>query len=138
MSNNLVSKLSPWVTTFSEGIRYKCQHKDELLVGGKIVRIFDLAKILSDEEAMVYITLDDDVGQMALVMPSKIYQECNSKYSFCEGMIVLAKGRLLDPDNSLKKPTILKKFETIEAPPLVPLVCWNLEPYKEKEILEQI
>jgi len=130
---NLVSKLRPWVTTFSEAIRYQCQHKDELRVGGKIVRIFNLADIMGDEKEMAYLTLDDDVGQISLMVPGSIYNKLNSKYSFKEDMVVLADGKLLDPEGMLKRPRT-SKGNTIEPPPCATLVCWNIEPYVENEV----
>jgi hypothetical protein len=132
MGNNLVSKLKPWVTTFSEAIRYQHHHKDELKVGGKITNIFNLAESSQDIKDMVYLTLDDGVGKISLVVPNDVYKELDKEYSFQKDMLVLADGKLLDPDGLLQAPTKLKKFEQIEPPPLPAIMCWNIEPYKEE------
>lgn len=139
MNNDLISKLRPWVTTFSEAIRYQHQHKDELRVGGKIVRIFNFSSMTQDKKDMVYLTVDDDVGEISLMVPGDIYEELDNKYSFVKGMIVLADGKLLDPEDAFKKPiksTKLKRSELVEATPSATLICWNIEPYKECVIPE--
>lgn len=133
MSEDLVSKLRPWVTTFSDAIRYQCQHKDELRVGGKIVRIFNLASIIGDEKEMSYITIDDDVGEVCLMIPGGIFEQLNNKYSFAEGMIILADGKVLDPEGILKRTA--KKSESSEASQSATLVCWNVELYEENKPL---
>lgn len=149
MSNDLVSKLRPWVTTFSGAIKFQHAHKDELKVGGKIVHIFDLAGITKDEKDMTYLTIDDDVGLISLLLPGDIYKDLNTLHSFTEGMLVIATGRLLDPDGTLKKEVeqlskdktkssyrSIKEAYRIDEPapsePLATIVCWSLEPLKEE------
>jgi hypothetical protein len=123
VSDNLVPVLKSLVTTFSEGIKYNCKHRDELCVGGKIVSILNMSQLMANPEEMVYLTLDDDVGKMSLMVPGTIFKQLNEKFSLTEGMVVLANGRLLDPEGELKK-----KRSKID---MATIMCWNVEPLQK-------
>lgn len=140
-SVELVAKLKPLITTFSEAIRYKYKHRDSLKVGGKIVANFsvpDFSKDSNDDDAsyMQYIQIDDAIGQISLIVPGQIYDELSKKYSFDNDTIVIAEGKLLDPEGELKKQIDNKvqlKGRSAEDMPNVTLLCWNVEPYDARE-----
>lgn len=125
----LVFKLKPWVTTFSEAIKFQYKHGDELCVGGVIKKVFSLPGKITNEvekkveydskEDMVHITLDDDVGEISLMIPHHIYETLNGQHAFLNGMVVLAYGKFFC-ENSLKK--------TLGYPSLI---CWDMQPLSE-------
>lgn len=117
---DLFNRLKPWVNTFSEEIRLKYKHGDEVHVGGQITSIFDLYKYSSDKDPVIQVDIDDGVGESVLLIPIKIYTVCKEKYGIKEQDVVLARGKVLDPSNFLSdknkghiKPTIM---------------CWNIKP----------
>jgi hypothetical protein len=134
MSNELISKLKPKVTTFSEAIRYNFKHSDPLCVGGVITNIFDMSILTDDKkltDGMVQMTIDDNVGKMLLLIPKEGFDILNKEYSFKNGMVVLAEGKLLDFEKELYKPNSSKSinYDT----PAATLICWVVKPYKETE-----
>ena len=114
MEYSLVKKLQPLVTTFSEAIRLKYKHEDEVCIGGKITKIFNFPKIINDE-GIVEITVDDNVGVTILFVPSVIYKNLEQKREFEIGDIILATGKVYDPYNTLDKDRVAS------------IVCWNIE-----------
>ena len=124
--SSLVSKLKPWVT-FSAAIEINCKHGDELCVGGKVTSIFDMAKFLKDEDkdAVVQIELDDSVGITSLMLFKDAYDKYNEKYNIKENDIILAKGKLFDPEN------FLKSNKDIDKTPRI--MCWEIKPLEKEE-----
>lgn len=118
MQKDLIKKLQPWVTTFSEAIKLQCKHGDEICVGGEILSIFDVSDMTNSEETMVQIEIDDNVGISTILIPKMIYK----RYSLKVGDIILATGKLYDPDRILKKNSVAT------------IICWNIELLETKEI----
>lgn len=117
MSSDLVPKLKPWVTTFSEAIRYNHKHGETLKIGGKVRNVYSIPSMDKDDEDMTYINIDDGVGEMTLLVPERFYKQLKELYQLSEGMIVLAEGRLVDPLGDLKK-----NHERAT------IMCWLVEP----------
>jgi len=136
---DLVTKLKPLVTTFSEAIPYQYKYKDNLKVGGQIISNFSVPNLSSDsydktDLYMQYIEIDDAVGQISLMIPSEIYEELNNKYFFKEGMIILAEGKVFDSDVDIGKKSkgVMKNLNYRKEPlPSATLLCWNLMPYSQ-------
>ena len=131
ISGELIPKLKPFVSTFSEGIRYKYKKSDQLRVGGKIVSIFDVSKVTKESKSsMIHIIVDDNIGNMLLMIPKEAYSVLNKKYSFKDGMIIFAEGRLLDFQKLHEK---REEAERIEPSPTATLICWLIKPYELEE-----
>lgn len=125
MCNNLVTRLKPWVTTFSEAIKHDYSHGNEVCVGGKILRIFNTLN-LSDKPdfiSTVQIDIDDDVGAMTLLVPTEIYDKCKEKYDLKIGDVILAEGKVYDPYGTLKK-------DKRDTPTLI---CWFIKPLDKQK-----
>jgi hypothetical protein len=138
MSKELVTKLKPWVTAFSEGIRYSHKKADELRVGGSIDSIFDMSELTDDSEwikkysgEMVQMMIDDEVGKILLLIPKEAYDDLNKDYSFKDGMVVIAKGKLLEFEKDIYRPNA--KTNTSEPRPSATLLCWKVEPIQEPQ-----
>ena len=120
MCKNLVSKLKPWVTTFSEAIRHKYSHGDEICVGGEILRIFDTINFTDrpDFVSIIQVDIDDHVGPITLLVPTEIYSKYKEKYHLKIGDIIVAEGKVYDPYNTLKD-------DKRDTPTLL---CWFIKP----------
>lgn len=97
----LVKTLKPFVTTFSEAIPTHCKHGDEVRVGGQIVDVLDMSQIIEgDGEKGVYITLDDGVGHVNVVLPESAYHKYKEAFQLDKGMVVLVEGRVFVVDTT--------------------------------------
>lgn len=123
--SSLVSQLKPLVSTFSAAIQNDYKHGDEICVGGKITNIFDLAQLIKDDNEMVQIELDDSVGITSLMLFKDAYDKYKEKYSIKEDDIILAKGKIFDPEN------FLKSNKDIDKTPRI--ICWEIKPLEKEE-----
>ena len=105
MAKELVQKLIPYVTTFSEAIPVLHKHGDRVTVGGEVTDILNIAELLQEaeedfREEGVYITLDDGIGINQIVLPHPIYTKAQDKLKV--GDVVLAVGlvQFLDTSHS--------------------------------------
>lgn len=95
MSKELVHKLQPFVSTFSEVIGSTYNHGDVMTIGGVITviqRINDFVPL--EEDQGYYIQLDDGIGINHLIVPTGAVEEFTSNHSLEIGSIILAEGRL--------------------------------------------
>lgn len=105
-TTEMVRFLQPHVSGFSLGFQFNNKHGDDVVLGGKVIRSLDLRAIVdkeSDPEGksdLVYMTLDDGVGEMLIVVPSLFLDEADVEI----GDIVLAEGILCE----VKKETVFK------------------------------
>lgn len=107
MAKELVQKLKPHVTTFSEAIPVLHKHGDTVTVGGKITDILDIAELLQEAEEDfrsegVYITLDDGIGINRIVLPYKVFLHEKEQNYLNVGDVILAEGRVHFLDTSHK------------------------------------
>lgn len=108
----LVKTLKPFVTTFSEAIPTHCKHGDEVRVGGQIVDVLDMSQIIEgDGEKGVYITLDDGVGHVNVVLPESAYHKYQEAFKLDKGMVVLVEGRVFIVDTTHTEKVKPKKGE---------------------------
>lgn len=130
MNYDLIKELKPWVTTFSEVIKLKYSHGNEICVGGEIKNIFNLTQFFKNLDTMVQINIDDKIGEMALLFPKEIYDEFNKQYKLKKGNIILAKGKVYDPFKAFDNEYYNR--ENIPA-----IICWHMEPLYNKKIKER-
>lgn len=97
MSKELVSKLRPFVSAFSEVLKQKHKHGDRVMVGGVIVEVFHMNNWLPDgaEDEGVYMKLDDGIGIIDIVIPTPAYEACLRDFEFGIGSVVLAEGKMV-------------------------------------------
>lgn len=129
----IVQKLKPWVT-FSAVINKKYKHGDELCVGGRILDIVDVSSLLpenSQQTEGVYITLDDGLGTISIVMPSAAYRKYKKEINLEPGSIILAYGRL--HSMSLKANDSVIKHHPEKT---MRVLCWRVSQVPEEENLE--
>ena len=106
MTKELVQKLKPYVSTFSEAVSTQYKHGDVITIGGVVTDILNMMELLSDTDKPnttegVYVTLDDGIGINNMVIAPKafeIYQKNHGKISV--GDILLAEGRLFRLDTT--------------------------------------
>lgn len=142
MSNKIIAQLQPFVSTFSEALRAKYKHGDEVVVGGLIVEVFRMNDWLpegSNDEG-VYLKLDDGVGYNHIVIPTKAFNQFEKEYNLEVGSLVLANGRMFTVNTThtyeLHGKTISldnHKYETTRV------LAWELSPLPGKiETTEEI
>lgn len=112
--SSIIKKLQKKACVFSEAIKYTHQHGDDLWVGGRITSVFNLCDILNEEQHLVQISIDDFVGISTLMIPKEIYDAYKEKDIFKIDSLIIAKGRLYDPNKKVK-----------ESGPTV--ICWHFE-----------
>jgi hypothetical protein len=77
------------------------EHGVQVCVGGEIKSVVDTSLWLTDEQleagidAGVYITLDDQVGETTIVVPTKHYREQSEKHSLKVGDVAIAVGKMM-------------------------------------------
>jgi hypothetical protein len=121
MPHEVLDAIKPWVKTFSAEISMKNKHGDNVCVGGIIKRITDCTDLFEDEDydGYAYIYIDDDIGDMTLLVPKEIFKEISKEYDVKEGIIVLAEGKVMKPKGM--------------PSPGVEIVCWNIYPLSTKK-----
>jgi hypothetical protein len=141
----IVQKLKPWVTSFSEAIRYKYKHGDVVCVGGEITDIFsvpNVADLLSETEGKhepmydaVYMTLDDGVGINHLAVPCEAYLKYKEMFNIKTGMVVLAEGRVFELEMT---ETVKGKTREIKNHPegSIRILAWKIVPLPEDGWIE--
>lgn len=82
-----LSILQPHVNAFSAQLLLQHQHEDEVIVGGKVISVFDPNRLDTQfdepyqqpasvgEDMGVYITIDDSLGQIILLVFQSTYLE---------------------------------------------------------------
>lgn len=103
MTKELVKKLKPYVSTFSEAVSTQYKHGDVITVGGVVTDILNMMELFPDSLGTegVYVTLDDGIGinQMAIAPKAfQIYQKNHGEIKV--GDILLAEGRLFRLDTT--------------------------------------
>ncbi len=88
------------ITHFSEEIRLKAIHGEEVVVGGKIESI---VPPLSDEHPMYVVILDDQVGTSHVFIPSEMYDAFSSRFQV--GQYVFIEGFVKVMSRSIRKET---------------------------------
>jgi hypothetical protein len=90
----MISYLKKHVTLFSEELNYRGSDGEEVICGGKIVRVIDETHLLGDladeSKCFVYVSLDDYVGQLNVVIPKLLWNELHAKIDdliLCTGVI---------------------------------------------------
>lgn len=116
MSDELIHRLRPLVTTFSAAIDVKYSHGDEIKVGGKIIRIFDLPSIIKNGNGMVQIEIDDAVGITTLMVPDMLLKD-GEKLNIDD--IVVAKGK------------VFKQGKSSKEEPYPTVYCWEVKVIEE-------
>jgi len=98
-------KLKPYIECYGAELPLKYSHGDEVMVGGKIVSIFELGNIIGDlldqrdpkdslGEEGIYITLDDGIQPFQVVLHRDIYRFYKGKYNLKIGDVIVVKGKL--------------------------------------------
>ena len=116
MSHDVLKAIKPWVKTFSAEIPFKYKHGDDVCVGGIIKKVLDLTELFEDHDGYAYVYIDDDVGEMTLLVPKEIYKSLDK---IEEGEIVLAEGKILSPKQGITKG--------------IDIVCWDIHPLLKKQ-----
>jgi hypothetical protein len=142
MSKELIGKLQPFVSTFSEALKAKFKHGDEVVVGGIITEVFRLNNWLPEgaEDEGVYVKLDDGIGYNHLVIPTEAFDQFVEEYDLDLGSLILAEGRLFTVNTThsyeLQGKTVTvdnHKYETTRV------LAWELKPLPDKiEFTEEI
>src|SRR5699024_9681451 len=100
-STEMVRTLRPHVTGFSLGFQLCNDHGDEVVAGGKIVRTFNTKNISTENSPnIVYVTIDDGVGELLLLVPEKFWDESGLEL----GYVAITEGILCE----MKKTTIFR------------------------------
>lgn len=108
----LIEKLQAHVDMFSVEIPVKAKEKDYLTVGGVVTHLFDpkLLEAELEEEIGIYMTIDDGLGTINLIVPRiaysyymEVFQQ--AKVGNLDGQVILVKGYYTEFDKS-------KVFET--------------------------
>lgn len=84
-----VENMKEYVTHFSEQLRNETQHKQEVVVGGKIISI---TPPVLDEYPTYLISLDDHVGTIQVYVPHNMMTSYSNdfeigKYVFIKGFV---------------------------------------------------
>lgn len=76
----LIKTLKPHITGFSLTFQLQGKPGQEVVCGGKVNRIVDMSE-WGDEGAnrLVYVTLDDAVGEMLIVVPGILWSNVQAK-----------------------------------------------------------
>mgnify|MGYP002398712452 CR=1 FL=1 len=129
-------KVKPHVTAWSVSLP-QCEHGQEVLVGGKLLQVMDLSPLV--EEEGVYLTLDDGLGTISIVMPSSAYEHFQHQLSFQKGDLLLARGRVFVL-NTTPPPSKKKKNNRKEPKPhpekTIHVFSWELLPIPEEALSE--
>jgi hypothetical protein len=98
---DLMNKLKPYVSVFSAAVPLQCKHGDTVTVGGKVTGIVNMKELLKnalDDEFKnegVYLTLDDEIGEVQVCIGPKAYEIFEAKYGEVKvGDVLLAGGRV--------------------------------------------
>jgi hypothetical protein len=135
MSKELISKLQPFVNTFSEALKTKYKHGDQVVVGGVIKEIFHMNNFLPEgsEDQGVYLKLDDGIGYNYLTVPDIAFQQFVKDHDLKEGSLVLAEGRLFTVNTThtyeLEGKTITTDKHEYET---TRILCWEIAPLPDK------
>ncbi|MES9681630.1 DNA-binding protein [Gottfriedia acidiceleris] len=87
----LVKKLKPHVSGFSQEFHYSGIYGNKVDCGGAVIRVVDM-RIWSDEEEakIVYVTIDDGIGELLILVPAELWDSLSAK----KDDIVIANGVL--------------------------------------------
>lgn len=88
-ASELIQLLKPHVDGFSQGFQLNNQREDEITCGGKVVSIVDTS-LLDDKSQIVYVRLDDAVGEMLIMVPTETWRANSPKV----GDVIIASGQL--------------------------------------------
>lgn len=70
--NTMIQTLRSQVTHFSEELKHKCDIKQEVTVGGKILEVVALGPVYEEENGYA-ITLDDFVGETRVIISQDMH-----------------------------------------------------------------
>lgn len=101
----LVRTLQPHVSGFSQSFQMNGKSKDIVSCGGKVKYVVDPSNWSDVPEDIIFVTLDDGVGELLIVVPTELWTEADTKV----GDTLIAKGVLFKP---LKEGTFLSKAGT--------------------------
>lgn len=142
----IVEKLKPYVTAFSEELPLRYQHGAEVTVGGKIKKIFKLEDIMSDvlQEKKnkgnidskdlglgIYITLDDGVGILQIVVPKEVYDFVEKAYGLYPSQVVIAHGKLAFLDTTHRYMRNEQEIQVNNHSKEFRVICWEITPLPE-------
>ncbi|MFE4029223.1 DNA-binding protein [Priestia sp. YIM B13551] len=90
-----IETLKPHVTGFSQSFQMHGKQRDEVTCGGRVKYVVDTGKMHDNlNDRIVYVTLDDEVGEILIVIPSIFWDNLHAKI----GDIVIARGVLYSPE----------------------------------------
>jgi len=139
---DLVQKLKPHVTTFSAAISSQYEHGDQIVVGGAITDMFDMTALHGSveeegaDEAGVYLTLDDGVGETKVVLPQMAFHEAQESHGSLDvGKVVLVTGRIyrLDTTHTYESKTGKTTTTDNHEQETLRIVAWEISPLPEEE-----
>ncbi|WP_438878866.1 OB-fold nucleic acid binding domain-containing protein [Bacillus cereus group sp. Bce040] len=86
-----MKRLQPHIDEFSYGLQSSGIQDKEVVCGGQIMSSVNMAD-LSDKDGsnIVYVTLNDGLGELLIVVPLIFWRELNAK----KGDVVIASGKL--------------------------------------------
>ncbi|WP_263117495.1 DNA-binding protein [Bacillus subtilis] len=91
----LVKTIHPHVSGFSRGFQLNGKLKQEVVCGGKVKHIVDMS--LWSNGDLVYVTIDDGVGELLVVVPKVLWDETD----VTNNSLIVAEGILYAPSKDL-------------------------------------
>lgn len=127
-TKEIISALQPQITAFSAQLLLSHKHGDEVKVGGKVISVFDprLLGFSSDSfpslgvmDMGVYLTVDDGLGEIIIVLFESIYENLliEAEEGSLEGKILLAEGQYAILDKSMDFMTAARRLVRIDSHP---------------------
>lgn len=89
-AKKLLQQLLTEISGFSHSFQLNGKPNDEVTCGGRVMSINDMSLILEDESDLVYVIIDDVVGELLILVPGLLWRELNLE----KGDVVIATGLL--------------------------------------------
>lgn len=109
----LIKTLKPHITGFSLTFQLEGKPGDEVVCGGKVRQVVDMSEWGDpDKNRLVYVTLDDAVGELLIVVPGILWSDVQAEIDD----VVIAAGVLFKLPKDCEFLTVAKTKTIVKQP----------------------